>query len=373
MKILFYTNIPSPYRVDFFNELGKYCDLTVLFETGSSTERDDVWKDYKFDNFRGIILNGIRTRVDASFCPRIITYLRKNQHDHVVVTQIASLTAIWAVIYMRIRGIKYCYEGDGGFVGDTKGLKATIKRFIIGGAEFCFSTSKVFDEYCLAYGARKNSLYRYPFSSIKEKDVLKNPLTKKEKNFYKEKLGVKEENILLSVGQFIYRKGFDLLLEMAQTLKGDVGIYIVGGKPTEEYLEKMEKWNLQNVHFMDFMKKEDLSKYYSVADIFVFPTREDIWGLVVNEAMAYGLPVVSTDRCVAATEMVRNGENGYVVPVNNVLELKKAVEKILNDRKLHQEMGKDALKTVQKNYTIEKMAKQHLEIFESENHKEKCS
>ena len=160
---------------------------------------------------------------------------------------------------------------------------------------------------------------------------------------------------------------------MAQILKDDVGVYIVGGKPTEEYLEKMEKWNLQNVHFLDFMKKEDLSKYYSVADIFVFPTREDIWGLVVNEAMAYGLPVISTDRCVAAIEMVRNGENGYVVPVNNVLELKKAVEKILNNRKLHQEMEKNALRTVLEKYTIEKMVQRHLEIFESENNKEKYS
>ena len=43
MKILFYTNIPSPYRVAFFNELGKHCELTVVFETANSTERDDAW------------------------------------------------------------------------------------------------------------------------------------------------------------------------------------------------------------------------------------------------------------------------------------------------------------------------------------------
>ena len=50
--------------------------------------------------------------------------------------------------------------------------------------------------------------------------------------------------------------------------------------------------------------------YYQAADMLVFPTREDIWGLVINEAMANGLPTVSTDKCVAALEMIKQGENG---------------------------------------------------------------
>ena len=68
MKILYLTNIPSPYRVDYFNELGKYCDLTVLFEIQSSTERDKSWKSYKAENFKGIVMGGIRTRFDAAYC-----------------------------------------------------------------------------------------------------------------------------------------------------------------------------------------------------------------------------------------------------------------------------------------------------------------
>ena len=135
MKVLFYTNIPSPYRVTFFNELGKYCDLTVVFETASSTERDDAWKKFEFKSFKGVILKGIRTRVDAAFCPGIIKYLKKNEYDHIVVTQLASLTAIWAVAYMRMKGISYYYEGDGGFAGSPKGIKAFFKRFIIKNAK----------------------------------------------------------------------------------------------------------------------------------------------------------------------------------------------------------------------------------------------
>ena len=170
MKLLFYTKIPSPYRVAFFNELGKYCELTVVFEIATSTERDDAWKKFEFKNFKGIILDGVRTRVDAAFCPGIIKYLKRGEYDYIVVTQLASLTAIWAVAYMQMRNIKYCYEGDGGFVGSVKGIKAALKRFIIKNAQICFSTSKEFDKYCIAYGADKDNIYRYPFTSIEKKD-----------------------------------------------------------------------------------------------------------------------------------------------------------------------------------------------------------
>lgn len=54
MKILWLTNIPSPYRVKFFNELGTKCDLTVVFEKRSSSERDESWKKFKTDNFKTI-------------------------------------------------------------------------------------------------------------------------------------------------------------------------------------------------------------------------------------------------------------------------------------------------------------------------------
>ena len=58
MKILWLTNIPSPYRVGFFNELGKKTELTVAFEREFSDARDDIWKQYSFDTFEGQFLSG---------------------------------------------------------------------------------------------------------------------------------------------------------------------------------------------------------------------------------------------------------------------------------------------------------------------------
>lgn len=363
MKVLFYSNIPSPYRVDFFNELGKQCDLTVLFELKTSSERDKSWKHNSFQNFRGIFMKGIRIRTDAAFCPGILKYLNK-EYDIIVMTVLSSPTALLAASYLRMRKIPYCFEGDGGFVTNVGGLKARLKRLVISGTRACFSTSEEFDYYCESYGAKKENIYRYPFTSVAKNDVLEAPLTTEEKRAYRNKLGISEEKMVLSVGQFIPRKGFDLLLQVSKTLSHDTGVYIVGGTPTEEYLELKRQLNVDNVHFMPFMGREELGQYYRAADVFAFFTREDIWGLVVNEAMAKGLPVISTNRCIAALEMIRDGINGYIVENENIEEMRKTTSYLLNNSELQIRMAENALQCIRNQYTIEEMARVHLALFE---------
>ena len=118
--------------------------------------------------------------------------------------------------------------------------------------------------------------------------------------------------------------------------------------------------DLSNVHFVGFQSKDALAEYYRSADLFVFPTREDIWGLVVQEAMAYGLPVVTTDKCVAGLELIEPGLNGYLVPGENVPALGDAVEQALSGDLAG--MGRAALETIRP-YTIEAMAKFHGDLL----------
>lgn len=134
MKVLYITNIPSPYKVDYYNELGKYCELTALFEAETSTERSEEWKKYRFETFDGIILKGKRVSVDTAFCPEIVKYLQKGRYDIVVLTVLASPTALLAVHTLRRRKIPYYYEGDGGFAKEASGIKATLKRYLISAA-----------------------------------------------------------------------------------------------------------------------------------------------------------------------------------------------------------------------------------------------
>lgn len=365
MKILYLTNIPSPYRVDYFNELGKYCELTVLFEADASSERSDEWKKYRFETFEGIVMKGKKISVDNAFCPGVTKYLKKGRYDAIVLTVLSSPTALLAANTLRRRKIPYYYEGDGGFAGNGSGLKAAWKRYIISAADKCFSTSEEFDKYCMTYGAKPQNIRRYPFTSVRKSQCLTEILSREERLQWKQKFGITEECAVVSVGQFIPRKGMDLLLECCRYLPENVGVYIVGGTAPEEYLAIRDKYGLEQVHFVEFMPKEKLMEYYRAMDVFALFTREDIWGLVINEAMASGLPVISTDRCIAAMELIEQGENGILVESENLAQMKEALLRLVTAPELRESMSAKAICTIQQ-YTIEEMAAAHLSVFEKQ-------
>lgn len=370
MKLAFITNIPSPYRVDFFNELGKYCDLTVYFEKDTSDERDESWKNRKFINFKGVFLKGVRSDVDKALSFEICKYVKRNIYDHIIVSNPATPTGIVSILYFKLKKIPYWIEGDGGFAKNGKGLKEKLKRFLFKGAKGCFSTSNEHDRYYKIYGVNDKKIFRYPFTSLYSKDIRETPCSFEEKEAIKRELGITEEKHILTVGQFIFRKGFDILLEAANDLPKSLGIYFVGGTPTTEYEEIKKIKNLENVHFVPYVDKETLKKWYAGAELMVLPTREDIWGLVVNEAMAQALPVITTDRCIAGLELVENGKNGYIVPVNEPQSIDFSVMTILNNPQLHQSMKYNSLKKI-RNYTFENMVRAHLNVFEDGELKEK--
>lgn len=359
MRVLWLTNIPSPYRVDFFNELGKYCELTVLFERSSSSERNDIWKKFNVVNFKAIILKGIKVGVAEAFCFDIIYYLN-NTYDCIVITNFSDLTGMLAVSYLRAKKIPYIIESDGGFAGSGKGIKEKVKTWLLSKASLYFSTGLEHDRYYLQYGADKDRILRYPFTSLKDKDILREPISNCSKNNLRKKLNITEEYVVLSVGQFIFRKGFDVLIKAFNDIDNSVGCYIIGGEPTKEYLDLLIKYNITNVHFVSFKSKKDLSDYYKAADIFVLPTRHDIWGLVINEALAYGLPTITTSRCIAGLELINNPIMGQIVEVGESKALSSAIQFELNN--LSYERSTNILSRI-KQYTVEVMAAKHIDAF----------
>ncbi len=363
MKVLWLTNIPSPYRVDFFNELGKLCDLTVLFEKRSADDRDNSWKTFRTDHFTSVFLKGIRHGACEAFCPSVTRFLHKKKYDKIVVTNYSNPTGILAIATMKLRRIPYIIEGDGAFAGSGKGLKEKLKTWLLSGASQCFSTADEHDTYYRTYGVSEERIVRYPFTSLKDIDVLPAPISPEEKTALRSKLGMTENTIVLSVGRFIPLKGFDILFDALAQLDRSIGCYIVGGQPTEEYLQQINALKLENVHFEGFKQRAELAQYYKAADAFVLPTRKDIWGLVINEAMAHGLPVITTDRCVAGLELIKSEKLGALVPVDDAAALAAAIHTVLTDdsrRDAHAVL--DAIRP----YTIEGMAKRHMDIWSND-------
>ena len=313
MKILFLTNVPSPYRVEFFNQLGEKCELTVLYQKKRSLERDKKWIGKSRNTFKEVYLKGISTGVDQSISLEVVHYLNKKKYDHIIICGLASPTEILALTWCKFMHIPFYFESDGGFAKNRKGLKEILKRINLSKAEGYFSTGKNHDEYYLAYGVEKNKLIRYPFSSISNKDIIPAPVSVKDKMLLRRKKGYEYSIMAISVGQFIQRKGIDILIKAWNTMDENSCLLIIGGNPTEEYLRLVNQNKNRNIYFIPFLEKEILEQYYRMSDFFVFPTREDIWGLVVNEAMGFGLPVIASNRAAAAIELIEDGVEGFII------------------------------------------------------------
>lgn len=360
MKVLYLANIPSPYRVDFFNELGKLCDLTVLFERERSTERDTAWTSENNNNYKSVFLKGIRTDVNTALSFEVIKYLRED-YDAIIVGGYSTPTSMIALLYLKLFRKKYVLNADGGILKGEKKLVYLFKRFFISGAQCYLSTGEKTDKYFIHYGAKVDKIRHYPFTSLFLKDVDSCPATQAEKTEIRKELDLPEDKkIVLAIGQFIHRKGFDLLLDFWAELPENIVLLLIGGGPLEDEYKLQVKG--ENVLIEKFKTKDVLKKYYRASDLFVLPTREDIWGLVINEAMAHGLPVVSTDNCVSATELISDDENGYVVKTNNSEELKIAIEKLLQSDEKCKFIGTRNIEKIKK-YTIEEMAIVHKDIL----------
>lgn len=360
MKVLFVTNFPSAYRVDFFNELGKGCDLTVAYERKKAAHRDEKWQGAKGDHFREIYMRLRPKGTSQSRGSATKNTVKCGNYDVVIFGGYASPSVIRAIVYCRTHKQKYYIEFDGSFDKTDPFLKRIVKKYLLKGAEGCFVTSEETARYIQKMGISTEKIIKYPFTSVREEEIIASPLSFHEKAELRKRLNLPEGQLIISVGQFIYRKGYDLLLEALSNVEHSVSVIIVGGEATDEYIELCERYNLTNVRFLPFLRKRELFQIYKAADLFVLPTREDVWGLVINEAMSCGLPIISTYNCIAATELIDNGRNGMLVPSNDSNALAVAIKEILS-RDLYK-MGEASLACI-RNFSIEKMAQKHIEAL----------
>lgn len=367
MKIIFCTNVPSPYRVEFFNEFGKYVNLTVLYERRSSLERNVAWKGSNAKNFEEVYLDLKPVGVDQSRGSAFRKYIAKHKCDILIMTGYSSPATMEAITYCRLTNKPYFLEYDGGFNKKDSFLQGVVKKFFLRGAKGHLTTCEEHIRYLKSIGIKVGKIHKYPFTSVKETDIIdSNTVSLEYKQQLRSKLGITEHKVVLSVGRFSYEagygKGYDLLLKVAEQCGPDFGFYIVGDNPTDEFVRLKKDMNLQNVHYVGFKSKIDLDEYYMVADLFILLSRGDVWGLVINEAMAVGLPVISSDKCIAGIELVINGKNGYVVSLDDVSNISDNIISIFLDEKKLEKMRSESLEII-KNYTIEQMAKTHSKIF----------
>lgn len=359
MKVAFYTNMPSPYRVAFFNLLGRHCDLYVFFEMDKSKTRDDNWQAYNFEYFHGIFLKGVSYSGEAAFCPEIVRQYKKLKPDINVVCNMSSLTGIKLLNYFIRNKIEYVIEGDGAFLRKCSGLKRRLKTKFVSNASRLFYTSDEHKRYLIEFGGDESKMFHYPFSSIHFQDIISLKDLDSKKKEMKRKFGL-NGFVFLTVGRFLAWKNFETILSAFPSVQNQSSLILIGGEPPENYLDIIRKNNIQHVSFLPFMNTDKLYEYMLAADCFVFSSVQDVWGLVINEAMAHGLPVISSRGTLSAVEMAKNNDGIWLFDPVDVDSLSELMGKMcLLNADERKRIGRLNLERVRL-YTLETMCEAHV-------------
>jgi glycosyltransferase involved in cell wall biosynthesis len=155
-----------------------------------------------------------------------------------------------------------------------------------------------------------------------------------------------EGTLFLYVGRLWEPKGVFELVEAYARIRADgvpASLAIVGdGRDEERLRSTVARLGVGGITFAGFKQQEDLPKWYAAADVLVFPTRGDPYGMVVDEAMAAGLPVISTISAGEIRPRVVEGETGFLVPAQDPPELARAMARMALDPANAQRMGRTA-------------------------------
>src|SRR5208282_1157569 len=143
---------------------------------------------------------------------------------------------------------------------------------------------------------------------------------------------------------------FDLLEAYAKLeagLRSEVALVFVGdGVSREDLAQQAKQISPGVVCFPGFAQREHLAALYALAETLVLPTHSDPWGLVVNEAMACGLPIIASSVAGCSADLVEDGWNGYVVPPRDLEKLRVAMETVVRQPELRHQMSARSLERI---------------------------
>ncbi len=348
MRVLIIFNHPAPYKVNAFNELSKYVDLTVLFERTKAKDRPDSFYSSNNYQFNYIFLKDGYIGKEGSISNNVKKYIKNLHHEYDVILMngYSHLAELKAIKYMAKHNIKFGLLINGGVIKKESCFKRRYKTKYISKASFYLSPSKASNEYLRYYGA-KGEIYNYPYCNISSKEIIKP--SKEERIEVRNKYNLPlDKNIFINASQFIERKNNIELLSLFKD-REDHLVLVGDGPLKEKYQSYITENKLDNVHILPYLNKEELFALYRACDVHISLSKQDIFGHTILEALVCSLPVVASKNIVSALEYIKDNENGYVVDINDIEGIKESMDKAVK-------LSKDKARESIKDNTFEKSA-----------------
>jgi glycosyltransferase involved in cell wall biosynthesis len=366
IRLVIITEIISPYRIPLFNALAQHLevDLHVIF-LGETDPGLREWRVYKQEiRFSFQILSSWRRRIgryNALLNAGLWSALNESK-PQVILCGGYSYFASWeALLWARQHKVPFLLWSESN-LQDQRQRHAFIeflKRkflqscdgFVVPGRSAC--------EYLKAHQVGDKSIFIAPNAVDNQLFADASEVARRNAPQHRNRL-ILPQRYFVFVGRLVQEKGvYELLSAYARLdapLRQQVGLVIVGDGPCRGEMRQLaESISPGSVVFSGFVHRDELGAYYALAEALILPTYTDTWGMVVNEAMACGLPVIVSSAAGCSADLIRENWNGILIKPREVDTLESAMRRVATDPDLLRSMSANSGQHIQ-NYSPEAWA-----------------
>ena len=359
-KVVLITNIPNQYRVPLFNELNKQLkvegiELHVIFGSSGYKLRKSIVSESSFEFSYSILEkenSDTSTNIKGNFSYKgLLAEVKKQAADKIVVAGFSMATLkIWFNSWFS--STPYIIWAGSINNGRKKVsiFKSLARRLFVQRASGYFSYGSLAKEYFIQLGATPNKVI--PIGNTVDISFFKEE-TKK----LRRELPPPEKKHLTYLGYITPRKNVEPLIFLVEELtkfRNDFMLDIVGDGESKEKIKKLvqQKQLEQFVNFHGFKQKNEIPFFLAQSSCLLFQTNYDIWGLVLNEAMAASVPCFASVNAGATEDIIIEGETGFRVDFSDYKKVAEKLNLFLDQPEEMKRIGEKASTYIDEHYSL---------------------
>lgn len=312
--MVFVTHLPAFYKVNLYNEIAKYKKIYVLFIGTSSTIRTKDFCDFNMNFDHSFLFNDSYEKINLfNSLIKVINFLRNVNYNKLVLGG-WDKSVLWMFAFLSPKKKNYTVIESSIYESKVYGLYLIIKKL---------------------YKSRMSGVFvsGEPQKLLAKKIGYKNIMVTGgvglfNKVNYKKQIKTFNKKFLF-IGRLSEEKNLFFLIDIFKSLP-NITLEIIGNGPLKEDIEKDIK-GISNIKYFSHIENNLISNKYIENDIFILPSIKEPWGLVVEEALYYGLPVIVSDKVGSKDDMVLKYNSGKIVNVNSKSDFIHAIEYLSNE------------------------------------------
>jgi glycosyltransferase involved in cell wall biosynthesis len=373
VRLAYFVSHPIQYQAPLLRKISEdpSIDLTVFFASDISVrehfdsgfDRKIAWDIDLLGGYRHEFLPAIGDLSQLSlfrpFSYGVVRRLLRGRFDAVWCHSYARLPHLTALIAGRLLGMKVFLRDEASFVSSNPtGMRRILKvcfhqllKLVLSGI-LTIGTRNY--EYYETVGFRRDRLFRMPYAVDNDwfAERIADASTKRET--FRADLGLEPGRpVILFASKLQPRKRAQDLIRAFRKIvdnpaAGRPYLLIAGDGELRDELQLLaEDAPANSVHFLGFRTQAELPPLYDICDVFVLPSNTEPWGLVTNEAMNAGRAIIATTEVGSARDLVRDGENGFIIEPGDIDALADRLLTLCTDRDLCDRMGKKSLEIIE--------------------------